>query len=397
MPKKKNAIRKDGRVRVKIYLGMGEDNKPKYKYVYGRTQKEADEKALQLKLSMRKGLDITAERDTFGTWAERWLKIKAGKVSAARIVVYESHIKHLNAALEQAQITKIRPADVQEIITNLSVNNPNTGKPMARETLMGLKSTAVQILKLAVDNRVMDYNPATVVEIPNVPKTAPRRALTEEEQRWITDTPHRAQRAAMIMMYAGLRRGELIPLLWSDVDLTGRTIRVTKTVEKVKGAFRLKDTAKTESSIRVVDIPKKLAGFLAGEQRESIYVCVSASNKIHTPSSWDRMWESYLADLNLLHGDFGPFQKKPKSKFDPDGVPFVIPPISAHWLRHTFATMLYMAGVDILTAKEQLGHSDIKTTLEIYTHLDAIYKRKSMNKLDEFLGDGGHMGVSTKK
>ena len=51
----------------------------------------------------------------------------------------------------------------------------------------------------------------------------------------------------------------------------------------------------------------------------------------------------------------------------------------------TCATLFYFAGVDILTAKEQLGHTDIKMTLGIYTHLDKIYKRKSMSKLDEFL------------
>jgi integrase len=44
-----------------------------------------------------------------------------------------------------------------------------------------------------------------------------------------------------------------------------------------------------------------------------------------------------------------------------------------------------MAGVDILTAKEQMGHADIRTTLEVYTHLDAIHKRKAMNKLDDYL------------
>jgi integrase len=369
-------------------LGRDENGKAKYKDIYGRTQKEADEKALQVKAAMRKGLDVTAERDTFGTWAERWLKVKAGEVSAGRLVTYESNVKHLARYLEHAQISKIRTSDIQTIILDLAELNPNTGKPTAKKTLAGVKSTAVQILQLAVDNRVMDYNPANAVKIPNILQETTRRALTEGEQHWITDTPHRAKRAAMIMMYAGLRRGELIPLLWGDIDLAARTISVNKTVEKVEGQFSLKNTAKSKAGIRVVDIPQKLADFLEGEPHESIYVCVTAKGKMHTESSWRRMWDSYLADINLKYGSFSPFEKKPKSKFAPVGVPFVIPPISPHWLRHTFATMLYLAGVDILTAKEQLGHADIKTTLEIYTHLDAIYKRKAMNKLDDFLAVG---------
>ena len=112
---------------------------------------------------------------------------------------------------------------------------------------------------------------------------------------------------------------------------------------------------------------------------------MNAQGKMHTESSWVRMWESYLSELNIRYGDFSQYLKKPKSKFDPGGVPFVIPRITPHWLRHTYATMLYFAGVDVLTAKEQLGHADAHTTLQIYTHLDKIHKRKAMSKLDEYL------------
>jgi integrase len=97
--------------------------------------------------------------------------------------------------------------------------------------------------------------------------------------------------------------------------------------------------------------------------------------------AWRTMWESYLKDLNVKYGAF----TKKMRKCRPGGVPMMIPNITPHWLRHTFATLLYLAGVDVLTARDQLGHADIKTTLGIYTHLDKIYKRKSMNKLDDYL------------
>lgn len=103
--------------------------------------------------------------------------------------------------------------------------------------------------------------------------------------------------------------------------------------------------------------------------------------------AWASMWRSYISDLNLKYGDFSDMEKRPKSKFIPGGVPMRIPNITAHWLRHTFATMLYMAGVDVLTAKEQLGHADVETTLQIYTHLDSTYKRRSMDKLDAYLSE----------
>ena len=385
MPKRKNTVRPDGYISVQVYLGTGEDGKRKTKTVYGKTQKEADDKARQVKLSMRKGIDISASKDTFGEWAQYWLQIKATEISAGRQSSYESLVNHLNAHLEHIPISKITTYDVQGIITALAAKNPNTGKPMARKTLLGLKNTVVQILRFAIDSRVMDYNAALPVKIPKAAETEHRRALAEEEQLWITNTSHRAQTAAMIMMYAGLRRGELVPLLWNDIDIENRTISVTKTVERISGSFKMKSTAKTAAGIRTINIPIKLAEYLRHVPKEGLYVCLSARSTMHTPASWKRLWESYITDLNFEYGDFSPFERQPKSKFDPAGVPLVIPNITPHWLRHTFATMLYFAGVDILTAMKQMGHSDIKTTMEIYTHLDDKHKRKEIGKLDAFL------------
>ena len=107
-------------------------------------------------------------------------------------------------------------------------------------------------------------------------------------------------------------------------------------------------------------------------------------------TAWRRMWESYLFDLNLKYGN----AVVKRNKFDPRGNLMVIDRFTAHNLRHTYATMLYKAGVDVLTAKEQLGHADIKTTLNIYTHLDREYKRRTMDKLDQYL-DASQMQVST--
>ena len=74
----------------------------------------------------------------------------------------------------------------------------------------------------------------------------------------------------------------------------------------------------------------------------------------------------------------------------------LIPRFTAHWLRHTFITLMYMAGVDILTAKEQAGHEDIETTMGIYTHLDNQFKKKNVSKLDDYLREketyGGQHG-----
>ena len=73
-----------------------------------------------------------------------------------------------------------------------------------------------------------------------------------------------------------------------------------------------------------------------------------------------------------------------RSKFHPDGVPKKIK-ITAHMLRHTYATMLYTSGVDVKTAAKLLGHSDKQTTIQIYTHLEDSKKIYSISKFEKYI------------
>lgn len=295
-----------------------------------------------------------------------------------------------------APITELRMQDINDILVQLAKENPKTHKPTSKATIKKLRNAAYNIFEMAVDSRVIEINP---IRIQNGKRAAigaaaiPRRALTKEERFWIQDTPHRAQRAAMIGMYAGLRRGELIPLQWDSVRLEERQIVVERFVEFDANIPVVKMEGKSESAFRVIDIPQVLADFLREEKLKDLrsgiintLVCPDTRGKMYTSSGWRALWNSYLADLNIKYGHSIRSDGRPvTSKYIREPIKLTIPNITAHWLRHTYATILYMSGVDVLTAKEQLGHADIKTTLEIYTHLDKLYKRKNMQKLDDFL------------
>ena len=384
MPKRKNATRTDGRIQIKIFLGRDENGKKKYRYVYGHTQKEAEQKAEEIKLSLRKGLNIIDANSPFSLIANRWLKIKLQYVQG---MDYKSSVEQINTYIGDIPISKINIVDIQDMINSLAICNPNTGKPASKRTLVIRKCTTKQIFDMAIENRIIDFNPAIYIKIPKDAPRSLRRALTKEEQSWILNTEHRAQTAAMIMMYAGLRRGELIPLMWNDINFSESSINVNKSVYKVGNKFVVKQGAKTRAGSRTIYPPKILMNYLSQLPKSSLYVCANANGQMHTTSSWSSMWNSYLHDLNLKYGKFS---FTVSSKYDPKGVPFVIPHITPHWLRHTCATLLYFAGYDIKAAMEYLGHSDMKTTLEIYTHLDAQYKKSSSSKFDNYLANIGN-------
>ncbi len=375
--------RKDGRYATRVKIGNR-----KYKLICANTQKELAKKVQEIQLANYRGINISAQGDTFEAWLKRWLENKELQVSEKRYKGYEYASKRLKE-FYSVKITDIRTADVQHII------NQNS-KELSEYSLQKLRTIVKQVCQLAIDNRVMDYNPANSVFIPKNTKSSSseeRRALTEEEQSWIRNTEHSARRVAMIMMYAGLRRGEVIALMWSDIDLDAGTISVNKSAKTVGGKLVSTPGGKTDAAVRTVYIPDCLINFLKNEERgNNLLVCPGKSGRMMTDSSWRRMWESYLHCLNFEYGDFscelnseGKQYVKPKSRFSSKKIPYVIPKITPHWLRHTFITMMYLAGVDVLTAKEQAGHADIQTTMSIYTHLDEQYKVKQINKLNSYL------------
>ncbi len=386
MPKQTLKKRSDGRLQKQIYLGTDENGKRIYKTLYARTQKELNQKYEELMLQINRGLDIFAQKDTFGTWAERYIKSKETTISYRSVACIRSSVKHFSP-LYNLPLSKIKPQHIEDILNNLATRE---SRPLSKKSLTDLRNIAYGIFRLAIKNRIIDFNPASVVDIPKGKTKSKRTAITDEQIQWIKDTPHNAQTSAMIMLYAGLRRGELIALTWNDIDFRNKTILINKSAEFIDNKAVVKPMTKTQAGMRLISIPEVLVSYLKRCEKKSLIVC-TINGDIMTEGQFRRMWESYMSVLNEKYGNFGidktAFKKNGeiKSRFAPGGLPTKIETFTPHQLRHTYASMLYKAGIDVLTAKEQLGHSDIKTTLNIYTHLDSNYKTRCMEKLDEYI------------
>lgn len=381
--------RADGRYAKQVYLGRGEDGKQKYKTYFGATQKEALAKADEAKRQLGKGINLESAADTFVIWADKYEAVKIAQgVGASHLRSIKNHVNHL-VSIGKTEIKKINTGDIQSILNALA--EWHDGKPpLSKKTLGQIAGTARRIFDLAIQNRVIDFNPAQYVTVPNGAGKQQREALTSEQQTMVVNTEHRAQLSAMLMMYSGLRRGEATALTWADVDLKAGTIRVNKSVEYVSSQTRIK-TTKTEAGIRVVNIPQALVGYLTLHREDNcLYVLHTPKGAMYSAQVWRTLWRSYMADLNVKYGYNGQENKFAVRTRDENGkergsLPMLIKTFTPHQLRHTFCTLLYLAGVDVMTARDQMGHSNIQTTMSIYTHLDKQYKRSSMQKLDEYL------------
>lgn len=386
MPKTKRTKRKDGRYEDTVILGYDENGKQLRKHVYGYTNKEVDDKIDAIRISLGKGLDVSAQDDTFSVWAEHWLKMKKTEVGNSQYGHYVTYVNYLKDYIGETAIKDIRMLHIQTIINDLYEQNPNTGMPSSKKTLKGIKSTAKQIFEFAIDNKVLDYNPADKVKISKDAPEQEREAISKEQQKWIAETPDEMQTAAMIMLYAGLRRGELIPLLWDDINFDKKTITVNKAVDLSDDKAVLKGT-KTKAGTRDVTIPDILVEYLKKEKKKGKLVCPSSKGKMYTATQWKRAWNSYLFNLDLKYGK----NKDRKSKFDPRYKGLSIDRITPHMLRHTYCTNLILSGVAPVTVKKQMGHASIRITLDIYTHITEEFKENDMNKYNDFLKNTGNI------
>ena len=370
MPKKTNTRDERGRIRVRVYLGKDANGKPRYKYCYGKTQKEADIKAAEVRAELAKGR-IPGKVATFGEWADVWINLKESTVGKSTMVMYRAMLKHLTP-LRSCQINMIQPAEIEQILMEAAKEG------LSKSTLKKIRITADQIFTYAIKNRACDFNPAQYALSPAATEHK-RRALTPDETNMIIHTPHRAQPAAMLMLYTGLRRGEVLALRWEDIDLKNKSLTVNKTVIFVDGGKpEIKDTTKTPAGMRTVPIPDILADYLSTLPDRAGLFCPSAQGKLMSETAWRRLWHSYLIEINLHYG-----AAAGQNKHNPQGVPLSIF-FTAHYLRHTYATTLHTAGVDVLTAQYLLGHSDVKTTLSIYTHLEESKKALDIEKLNTY-------------
>ncbi len=351
----KSKKRADGHYQKNIVIGRNADGSYKRKTVYGKTQKELDERIADVMNQLRMGIRIDDD-SAFRELSEVWINNYRPTMGTTWAYQQERLLNlHILPYIGDDKVKKLTKFDMQSRI------NVMREEGYATSTMKKVRNIVAQVFEVAIDKKIVSKNPfknISVVEIP--PKD--RRPLTEKEIDLITKTwsGHKMGYAAMMMLYCGLRRGEVLALDWSDIDLTSKVVKVTKAITFLTNQPIIK-APKSKAGIRDVPIPDFLV---------EIFKSIVKSNPIFLPSvqgermsdvAYRRAWSSYEYYLNLKAGGRGAIGGKRKV--------IVLDHITAHMLRHTYASLLYDAGVDIKSAQRFLGHSDIETTLEIYTHL----------------------------
>lgn len=337
-------------------------------------------------------IQIEIEPITFGELAEKWYNCEIIDYAYQYSKEIKSSINHLNCAFKNTQVTEIKFEDVKEFIARRYKYNPNTGRIMSKSLISNIIDIGSRIFEFGIDNDYAYRNPFHNKKrlIPKNATNRIREPISDTQIEYIISTQHRAQNLSIIMLFCGLRLGEALCLNWQDIDFSSKQISVIKSLERINtNAFQIKPHTKNKKD-RYVPIPDKICDYLYKQRTEVVgngLICSQLNGKLHTLTSYQQMWNSYQTELNFHY--YCDYQKKLGknciSKFSPNGFPHMLPRFTAHQLRHTYCTMLYFAGVDVLTASKLMGHSSVDITLRIYTHLDEKFKQYNISKFNEYV------------
>lgn len=305
------------------------------------------------------GIAAQAQGPTVREYAMKWLPLHKSGVSDK---CYNDYAKQLEALFPVMGMKRLQDVTVDDAAAVWQHYKGYSASTVKRSRML-----YVALFDAAIENDLCRKNPfrGKFAQPPKAP-AGTHRALTDEEIMLVRETPHRMQLAAMIMLYAGLRRGEVLAL--TAEDLRGDFISVSKSVRFV-GNRPAVVGPKTNAGIRSVPVLSVLRSFL----RDAPFrPACTATGEIMTDTAFRRAWDSYLLHLSRAAGH-----------------PVAIRP---HDLRHTYCTMLRDAGVDMKQAMIWMGHADEKMILRVYDHAGDARARASLSQMEKML-DGMQNGM----
>lgn len=368
--------RPDGRYATSFIIGYTDDGRPKRRVLYGRTILELDKKVADFKSLQNKGIVINDQNLTVEAWSNKWLELYKRDKEHNTYEMYKNAVEtHIIPKIGTLRLNALKKHNLQEMLNDLVQD----GKQRTAEIV---KLTMQQIVKQAICQEYIYKDVAAGLSLPKH-KKATKRALTDAELALIrsADLSPNARIFLDILYYTGLRRGEALALTVGDIDLVNKTLTVNKNLVFAGNKGEIKQSPKSDAGNRTLPIPspliKKLTEYI--RQLNNIYLFTMSDGSLMSKSSFRRFWDSIVDSLNVAAGG---------SKCSRDNaVRLIAPDITPHLFRHTYATSLYYAGIDIKTAQYLLGHASIQMTLDIYTHLDNSKITSANSKLDGYFSN----------
>lgn len=355
-----------------------------------KMEKEIQNIAYELEKEVKSGLYLRGNIK-FKDFADKWLQDYAeNKLSPTTLDRYKTLLVRINESIGHIKLEDLRPNHLINFYNNLTEKNMSNVpiknekgeiigyKKLSPKTILHHHRLISSILTKAVHWQVIKENVANRVEPPKVPKhESPYldEVQSKELIRLLENEPMQYKTAITLLIYTGLRRGELLGLEWKDIDYNNKTMNIVRSSAYVNRKGMITKDTKNLSSTRIIDLSDSAIILLKNYQKWQNERRLAMGNQWHNT---DRLFTK-TNGLPMNVDTIGQWFKKFISKTD-------LPHVTLHSLRHTNATLMIATGADIRSISGRLGHSNTSTTLNIYSHFIESKNREIADKLQEMLG-----------
>ena len=349
------------------------DGKINRKSVYGNTRKEVKEKMTIALADVQKDMFIDKNSITIVELGQQILDIKL-KTNVITENSYSSSINHLNkiknSFLGNMEIQKTTYLDIQNFYTTIT--------DLSNSYIEKINILLNTIFKEAIKREIINKNPMINVIVPKSNKQNKQvEAFSIEQQKAIIDYLNKYsykdygfyayRNIFRILMFSGMRVGELLALYPEDIDLVNNEIHISRTITKnLQGKTIVGATTKTYESARTIPITELYIDDIKeslNNMKENKYNLIFTSIR-NEPIIVSNVGQYFNTLCNKLNFDFK---------------------VNPHMLRHTYATRCIESGVPAHVLQKLLGHKNITTTINTYTTIFEKYKKDEVNKSVSYL------------
>lgn len=364
------------------------DGRTKRHTVYGRTRAEAVRKLKDARERVEVGAPAKDSKVCIGQWMAHWraTTLEASNRSLATKELYANLSRtHLEIQpFASTPLDRLKPSGIEQLVLALRAKEKTVKRGGKAVTVRALSDSTIRtiytVLRAGLDGARRDgliaRNPAEAVERPGVQRTEARH-LTADESKAVLEKAKESRYYLAILMAAktGMRRGEVLALQWDNVDLEKGFVRVTLTLNRVRGSLVFSEP-KTERSRRVVPLTDALVEALK-DHRDA-----QRQERGHAGDQWVDCGRDLV------------FRTEAGSPVDPRNVLRVVEKaardaglsgVGVHTFRHSAVTMMLEEGVHIKAASDIVGHSSTAITADMYGHATDEAARSAIDAVERRL------------
>jgi integrase len=334
----------------------------------GTRRGDAEKLLADLVKRAHRGETVVSEKLTLGQYlTERWLPVQEARLRRSSFDAYRRNIElHVLPALDKRQLDQLSPEDIDVFYAAL-LKGGRKKRPGEKGPAKGLAPKTVHNIHVMLNKAFGDAARKgtivrNVVAFADAPSLQARKR--PEIKAWEIDqlvafldaiAPHRMAPAFYFSAHTGMRRGEVLGVRWRDLDVDAGRVSVRQALVSVAYEMSISDV-KTGTSRRTIDIDDDVAQVLRDwrkvrtEERDGV-----------APAPDDLVFVK--ADGTSMHPDIF------SQLFDRTVAKIAVPAISLHDLRHTHATLLLKAGVNVKVVSERLGHANVAFTMNVYQYV----------------------------